>query len=77
MARQAISGEALRQVLVAETGRLLGVDAGHLRSKVRITRTSGQPNWNASIDVVGLNTVRAFNEALKRALAQYTVHPFL
>jgi hypothetical protein len=71
--RKTLSFFDLERILIAETAKLLAGDASLLRDKIKISRSKGQPNWDATIDMVGLATLRAFETALRRIRAHYNL----
>ena len=69
--RKTLSLYDLEHLLSAETARRLDGDARLLRDKIKIIRCKGQPNWDATIAMVGLATSTAFETALRRIRTYY------
>jgi hypothetical protein len=73
MSRETVSAATLRHILIAEIGKMLDVDAQHLRGKITIVYVSGHPNWDATIDMVGLTTAKAFSRTVEDAKGRYDI----
>jgi hypothetical protein len=71
MARATVSKAALLQILIDETGKLLTSDAHHIIGKITIAHRRGEPNWDASIGMVALTTLKAFEAALGKTQKLY------
>jgi hypothetical protein len=77
MVRSWVSEGALRQIFIDEIGRLLDTNARDLDKKITIARVEkpGGPNWEATIDIVGVTTLKAFVSALRKARRLYKLDP--
>jgi hypothetical protein len=75
MARTTVSEAVLRQFLINQVGKLLDADAEHLDGKITIERVKkpGGPNWKATIEIVGLATLKAFVSALREVRRLYNL----
>jgi hypothetical protein len=70
--RQKIASAALAKKLIKETSKSLGSNASFLAPHLKIRHRSGEPNWNASVDIFGSALITAaFGEALERAKRLY------
>jgi hypothetical protein len=70
--RQKIASAALAETLIAETSRSLGGDASFLAPHLKVRRSSGEPNWDASIDIFGSAVIaETFRGARERTKALY------
>ena len=70
--RQKITSGTLAEILVTETSKSLGGDARFLAPHLKVRRSGGEPNWDASIDIFGSAVITAtFREACERVKAHY------
>jgi len=73
--RKKVTSAALAEILITETGKSLGGDASFLAPHLKIRHRSGEPNWNASVDIFGGALItEAFSEARERAKRLYALH---
>ena len=72
--RQKVTSAALTAILMTEMGKSIEGDASFLTPhvKVKVRHRSGEPNWDASIDIFGSAVItEAFAEARERAKVVY------
>jgi len=71
--RQRIAKATLVEILLHETGRVLGRDASFLGQQLEIRRRDDEPNWDANRGIAGPTVIKAFGIALTRVQAQHNL----
>lgn len=69
--REKIALETLAEVLHSEFSKSLGRDASDFMPRIGLRACDGDPNWDATIGVVGVPVLTAFLEATSRLKATY------
>ena len=75
--RQKVAISTLATILINETTKSLGRDAGFLGPRLTIRRRNGVPNWDANIGIASTEVVSAYLKALWRVKSQFDLddHP--
>jgi hypothetical protein len=70
--RRKVISKELTDLLVAQASVLLGHDARFIAPHMKVSRSGGEPNWDAKLDIFGSALItQVFNEARDRTKALY------